>query len=255
MIVNLHTHTARCGHAVGEDEEYAYAAFENGIEVLGFSDHTPQLFPNGYVSYIRMLPAMLDDYVQSVQEIATLFKGKMDVLLGVEAEYYPACFDETLSMLQDKGITYMILGQHWIGSEDNEPYAGRETTDIQTLNRYCAQAITAMETGLFTYFAHPDLVRFVGDEKIYRQAMRSLCRAANATKTPLELNLLGLRNGRHYPNPVFWEVAAEENCPVVLGIDAHSPGEFAIEETEKQALDFIQTYGLRLITEPTVKRI
>lgn len=255
MIVNLHTHTARCGHAVGEDEEYAYAAFENGIEVLGFSDHTPQLFPNGYVSYIRMLPAMLDDYVQSIQEIAMLFKGKMDVLLGVEAEYYPACFADTLSMLKDKGITYMILGQHWIGSEYDEPYAGRETEDVQILNRYCSQAITAMETGLFTYLAHPDLVRFVGDKDTYRQAMRNLCQAANATKTPLELNLLGLRNGRHYPNPAFWEIAAEENCPVVLGIDAHSPEEFSIEETEKQARNFLAAYGLEIIENPTVKSI
>lgn len=255
MIANLHTHTARCGHAVGADEDYAYAAFENGIQVLGFSDHTPYIFPSGYSSHIRMPVDALDDYIQSVRYIADLYKGKMDVLLGVEAEYYPAGFAQTLSMLQDKGIEYMILGQHWVGSEENEPYSGRETDSKETLNRYCQQAITAMETGLFTYFAHPDLIRFVGNRNAYRQAMQNLCRVANATETPLELNLLGLRNGRHYPNPEFWAIAAVENCPVVLGIDAHSPAEFVIGDIEKNARDFLAAFDLKIIENPTVKRI
>ena len=28
---NYHTHTKRCGHAVGEDEEYVIAAINNGL--------------------------------------------------------------------------------------------------------------------------------------------------------------------------------------------------------------------------------
>ena len=34
-----HTHTKRCGHAVGEDEEYVIEAIKAGIKDLGFSDH------------------------------------------------------------------------------------------------------------------------------------------------------------------------------------------------------------------------
>ena len=41
MKVNLHTHTYRCGHAEGTEEEYVLAAIENGYVKLGFSDHTP----------------------------------------------------------------------------------------------------------------------------------------------------------------------------------------------------------------------
>lgn len=40
---NYHTHTSRCGHAVGEDEEYVINAIKSGIKVLGFSDHVPFL--------------------------------------------------------------------------------------------------------------------------------------------------------------------------------------------------------------------
>ena len=35
---NYHTHTKRCNHAVGEDEEYVLSAIENGYKVLGFAD-------------------------------------------------------------------------------------------------------------------------------------------------------------------------------------------------------------------------
>ena len=36
---NLHTHTWRCGHAVGEDSEYIENAIVAGFECLGFSEH------------------------------------------------------------------------------------------------------------------------------------------------------------------------------------------------------------------------
>ena len=47
---NLHNHTFRCHHATGTDREYIEAAIRNGVRVLGFSDHTPQIFGTDYVS-------------------------------------------------------------------------------------------------------------------------------------------------------------------------------------------------------------
>ena len=40
---NYHTHTKRCGHAIGEDEEYVINAIEAGLTDLGFSDHCPYI--------------------------------------------------------------------------------------------------------------------------------------------------------------------------------------------------------------------
>ena len=42
---NWHTHTTRCGHAVGTDEEYVKAAIKAGLHTLGFSDHAPYREP------------------------------------------------------------------------------------------------------------------------------------------------------------------------------------------------------------------
>ena len=56
MIANYHTHTPRCRHAQGTEEEYAQAAVNAGMEILGFSDHTPYWFPGDYYSHLRMYP-------------------------------------------------------------------------------------------------------------------------------------------------------------------------------------------------------
>ena len=56
---NYHTHTARCGHAIGTDEEYVLKAIEIGVKELGFSDHVP--FKNGSQPGIRMEYDKLDE--------------------------------------------------------------------------------------------------------------------------------------------------------------------------------------------------
>ena len=39
LKTNWHTHTKRCGHAKGTDEEYVLEAIAAGVKSLGFSDH------------------------------------------------------------------------------------------------------------------------------------------------------------------------------------------------------------------------
>ena len=53
MKHNFHTHTSRCQHAVGTDEAYVEAALDARVfDVLGFADHAPFPFANGFVSGI-----------------------------------------------------------------------------------------------------------------------------------------------------------------------------------------------------------
>ena len=70
MLTNYHTHTTRCGHAEGTEEEYILTALRCGFKVLGFSDHTPWAYAtSGFVSRIRMLPSQLDDYVLTLRRL------------------------------------------------------------------------------------------------------------------------------------------------------------------------------------------
>ena len=49
---NYHSHTERCGHAVGSDEAYVKEAIRNGYRYMGFSDHAP--YRNGDAPGERM---------------------------------------------------------------------------------------------------------------------------------------------------------------------------------------------------------
>lgn len=255
MIHNYHTHTPRCRHAVGTEDEYVRCALEAGIQTLGFSDHTPYPFPNGYYSTFRMFPEELKDYVAAVEAVRKQYAGQIQIPLGVEAEYYPKFFSEMLKMVKDQGIEYMLLGQHMLYDEMEGIGTGTPVADPALLKQYCNQTIEAMYTGLFTYFAHPDIMHFVGDEKVYRQQMRRICKVAKECNLPLEINLLGLHLQRQYPNPGFWEIAAEEGCKVVLGVDAHKP-EFLLDpQPEQQAREMVKIYGLEVLDTVLLRKI
>ena len=91
MLTNYHTHTTRCGHAEGTEEEYILTALRCGFKVLGFSDHTPWAYATpGFVSRIRMLPSKLDDYVLTLRGLREKYADKLHIRIGLEAEYFPA---------------------------------------------------------------------------------------------------------------------------------------------------------------------
>lgn len=255
MIANYHTHTPRCNHALGTEKEYAEAAFQAGLKILGFSDHGPYYFPGSYYSRHRMRPEELSDYVEKVLALRREYAGRMEIPLGVEMEYYPHLFSQTLPMLRDGGIEYMLLGQHWLGDEMDEPYVGRPTDKVEDLKRYCNQAIEGMQTGLFSYLAHPDVLNFVGDEKVYLEQMGRICREAKSCGLPLEWNLLGMTKRRNYPNIRFWELAAQEGCVCILGRDAHDPQALLDGETEARAVKTIDSLGLHLLDKVPLRRI
>lgn len=255
MQVNLHTHTPRCRHAVGKEEEYVQVALENTLRVLGFSDHTPYWFPGDYYSHMRMYPQELTEYADTIRALQKQYAGLLEIPLGVEVEYYPGLFPELMPRLRDAGIEYILLGQHWNGDEMGQEYNGRPSANEEKLRCYCRQLMDAMHTGLFTYVAHPDLIHFVGEESVYRRHMRRLCQEAKSCDIPLEINLLGIDENRQYPKPLFWTLAAEEGCKVVLGSDAHRPEDVARKDAEAKALALIRELSLPLIETPRPLRI
>jgi histidinol-phosphatase (PHP family) len=214
------------------------------LKVLGFSDHSPQIFPGGYYSTFRMYPEQLNDYVQTVLALRKEYEGRIEIPLGLELEYYPTLLPELLPILRDQPMDYLLLGQHFVGNEFDDHYTGYPTEEKRLLEKYCDQTIEAMQTGLFACFAHPDLVNFRGDTATYVRQVRRICREAKSCGIPLEYNLLGLSEGKHYPNIRFWEVAAEEGCQVILGRDAHRPDALLDEKYPKMAMETLRKLGL-----------
>ena len=244
---NLHTHTVRCNHAVGEDREYVEAAIRAGMTVLGFADHCPQFFPvRDYYSHFRMRPEQAAEYAESIRALKKEYAADIRILLGFETEYYPQTFGALMDFIRPLQLDYMIMGQHFVGNEYDEGsyYAGSGGKDEAYLEQYVRQVKQGLLTGAFTYLAHPDIVWYSGDPLFYRQQMGDLCRFAKVHDIPLEYNLLGLMNGRSYPTPAFWDIAAEAGGKTVIGWDAHSPKMLLDREARDTCLSRLAALGV-----------
>lgn len=255
MIANYHTHTPRCNHAQGSEEEYVRQALGAGMRILGFSDHTPYLFPGDYYSTFRMRPELLPDYVSTVNRLKEAYKDRLEIHVGLEAEYYPAFFPQTLDFLREQNVEYLLLGQHFVGNEPVGQYSVRETEDPKVLESYCRQVIEAMETGVFTYIAHPDILNFTGPGKTYRQWMRTLIQEAKDHGVYLEFNQLGYMEKRNYPNRKFLELVAEENMPMILGCDAHQPEALGKKDLQEEIFTLLKGYGIPLLETVPLRKI
>jgi len=248
MIYNYHTHTIRCHHAVDSDEEYIKSAIEAGIKYLGFSDHAPVVFAGGSGFHYHMDIEDGEEYVNTIRYLADKHKDNIHISVGFEMEYYPSCFDKMLDLTRKFGADYLILGQHFIGEEWPNGIGSRAyTEDISHLKQYVDNVIRGMESGVFTYVAHPDIINFGGDEEVYRNEMTRICLASKKYDVPLEINLHGIRFGRHYPSDRFFAIAGDVGCPVTFGYDAHessalldaSPIAIASEMVKKHKLNYI----------------
>lgn len=253
MQKNYHTHTYRCNHASAEDERaYIESAIKGGMTVLGFADHVPMPFfaDAAYYSHYRMKREQLPDYVQTLLKLKEEYKKDIDILIGFEAEYYPAMFEDMLKLLAPYPYDYLILGQHFLGNEVGEAHSVSwvDNTPAQ-LERYVKQVCEGMKTGAFAYLAHPDIFRFTGDDETYRQYMSEICKTAKELDMPLECNLLGLRDNRYYPSDRFFRLVAEYGCKVILGCDAHESAPLANAQNKQQAYDMLARCGVTNIVE------
>lgn len=244
MYANYHSHTYRCNHAVGTAEEYIKKAISVGIKEWGFSDHVPYIFPENYISACRMRPDQAKSYVEEVVELREKYKDQIKIYVGYEAEYLPDEFERMLEFISQYEVDYLILGQHFLKNEYDGVYVGRATTDEEILKAYVDQAIAGLSTGKFTYMAHPDVVAYTGSEEIYTREMKRLCEFAKEKRVPLEINMLGLEEGRYYPNETLWKIVKEVGNDVIIGIDAHRPDVISDVELAKKAYAFAEKFDI-----------
>lgn len=274
MTVNYHTHTVRCGHAAGSDEEYVRAAIQMGIKKLGFSDHTPH--PNTPKNGVRMGMDMAEEYFSSLLALREKYKDQIDIKIGFETEYYPLIWDKLLEEYKKYPIDFLLLAQHTVpdyppvpdegnalfGVQDRSAFFATDSPEV--LRGYVDLITTAMRTGLFSCVAHPDVINFVGDREVYLCEMSRIIELSLELSIPLELNVNGVKKGMllgdvrrsHYPNPDFWRLAAEKSASAIIGIDAHTPRDITDPECYNETLKFAKEYGIRLMDDmPLIKPI
>ncbi|MCI8590269.1 MAG: histidinol-phosphatase [Clostridiales bacterium] len=246
--VNYHTHTCLCQHADGTEMDYVNAALTNHLDVLGFSDHGP--FPDDRFGG-RMLYSQLDTHLACVRELKDTYQDKLTILAGVEIEFCKDSLAYYQNLLEVRGLDYLLLGQHFFPSL-HETISVYDMPSSQLMLDYAYSIKEALETGLFSILAHPDVpfICDIGWDSYTEEACDMIVTAAKDSGTVLELNANGLRRGfgeykegERFPYPFkeFWQRAARARLPVVIGSDCHNPRSLwddAIKTTHSLAQDW-----------------
>lgn len=224
---NLHTHTWRCGHAIGQDHEYIEAAIMAGFNVIGFSEHIQYRADRGKYNRINF-----EDFKQYFWDFCILkerYKKDIKILCGLEAAFVLETLNDLLelSCFSD----YIILGQHQ-GGLTTKKYCLK--CDEDDLIKYAEDIESALETGLYSIVAHPDF--FMNARNTWTKqcdiTSERICIAAKKCGVPLELNIKGSNEQKllinetlrvRYPYRRFWEIASQVGNDILYGWDAHCP--------------------------------
>lgn len=266
---NYHSHTYRCGHARGQDEEYVLRAIDGGYKLLGFSDHV--MLPGKTQRGMRGDFSESEGYFRSVNALKEKYKDQIVVYRAFECEYYPKYVEYYRGLLDSGTVDYLLLGQHCFLDEYEDfsfygDLAGDGSfggpaiqSEKEAVTRYRDDLITGMKSGLFLYVAHPDLF-FIFYHHPFDDFMKeislSIIKTAVELDIPLELNMGPSRWGRKdstapfmkvaYPNDNFWALASKFNLKIVVGVDSHDPNDL-LDSPFSFIRDFIQRHNLKLM--------
>ncbi len=129
--IDLHTHTALCD---GNDSpaDLVAEAYRRGFDAIGISGHSYVDFDTCCMTLEGTL-----QYRAEINALKQQYKGKMDVFLGLEQDYYSPKYDE--------GYDYIIGSVHYI-------YKDGEYISVD-LNPDRLQKIIARDFGGFDCFA------------------------------------------------------------------------------------------------------
>lgn len=253
MRTNYHTHTCRCGHASGYEEDYVKEAIKNNIKILGFSDHGP--FEDCNRDF-RMPFSEFPQYLSSIDELKEKYANDITLLKSVEIEYFKDELNFYEKLLSKYNLDYLLLGQHMYNNKINQLVTYDQITDSSYFLDYAATLVEAMDTKLFKIIAHPDFFSkflFPWDYNC-EKASYEIINSAIKNNLILEINANGIRCGlteapegkRYiYPDERFWKKVAITNLKVVINSDCHNPQDLWDDSMDK-AYDFAKELNIKI---------
>lgn len=255
---NYHTHTYRCKHSQAKDEEMVLAAIQMGMKEIGFSDHMPWPLVEHECQRVRMDVTEMEEYIQSIQALKEKYKDQITIYLGFEAEYYENRKDWLPYVKEHYPVDYFIFGNHFHDYEEWDNYMGTFSDQKNLCKYYYDDSEKALRSGMYLYFAHPDL--YLREAELNEEQMataRKLCLLCKELDIPMEYNLLGrkIREKKpdYYPRDEFWKIAAEVGVKVIIGGDFHEVDQILNEEYYDETYRFLTSLGLEILDQIEVK--
>ena len=213
LIADTHAHTIASGHAYSTLREMAYAASQNGLEVLSLTEHAPEMPGSCQEIYFRNLSVIPRE----------MYGVKL--LLGSELNIMNPEGELDLSEAICKNLDLVIASIH-------SPCYGFGHSVKENTNAY----VEVMEKPYVDIIGHPDDGRFPIDYEV-------LVRTAKETKTLLEINNSSLRPGGFRKNTrenvlQMLELCKQYEVSVTTGSDAHIDVDAGNFEYVKEVLEY-----------------
>ena len=234
---DTHVHTSRCGHAGGTDEEFVEAAIACGLGAIALTDHAPFYWLPSEQSDPRLAMSFEDlpRYVDEVLAMAARYRGRIEVLLGVEADYIAGREEDLVRLLAAYPFDVVLGSVHFVDGwlVDAPSSLARLDQGQAEVDRvwelYTELLIAAAGSGLFDVLTHLDLPKKFGHRPSipFGGRQREVVAAVAASGCAVELSSAGRRRpvGEDYPAPDVLRELAAVGVPFVLSSDAHAPAE------------------------------
>jgi histidinol-phosphatase (PHP family) len=239
---DYHLHLERIALSRDSILRFMDAAVAAGVTELGFTEHAHNftqcrsIYPpdNDWIQHCagdHRRDWDLDEYVRVLEGVRA--EGA-PVRISMEWDYCPGRERELERWIDNYPWDYTLGAVHWLPARGGgwwgfdipdmaEEWNLRSTDEVYA--EYFRLAVTAVETGLFDVFAHPDVVKVFGHRPKHDPAgdYERLARALADTGTAAEISTAGLRKpvGEIYPAPPLLAAIAGRDVAVTISSDAH----------------------------------
>ena len=236
---DYHVHTARCGHAGGAMRAYVEAAIARGLSEIAFTDHVPLYFLPGEdpdPGDRHDARASCPGYVEEVRALSTEFAGRIDVLLGLEADYAEGHEAALAAILASHDWDVVLGSVHWVkGDWIDAPRSGARHEREGSAALWSEYYRLAREGGggRASSTSSPTSTSrrssATGCRRKPRTPRPRAIRAAQAAGVAVEVSSAGLRKtvAEEYPSPPLLTRLVAAGVPIVFSSDAHAPAEVA----------------------------
>lgn len=255
MLIDYHTHHARCGHAVGELESYVQQAIRLGYSHIGLSDHMPLVHVNPAEYYPEMAMPMeeLPSYVEECLLLKEKYKDQIMVRVGLEGDYIEGWEEKIEEIIQSYPFDYVIGSVHflkeWDVSDFRQVHHWENKDVLEVYKTYYDAVKKAAQTGLYDFLGHIDVIKRFGnypkpsEEADLIQLENSVLETIAASGTAIELNASGLSKpcAEMFPSRRILEQAFKLGIPITVGSDAHDP--LKLGENVDQARELLREIG------------
>jgi histidinol-phosphatase (PHP family) len=231
MKFDLHTHNELCGHATGTIREYVEYAYKQGLHVIGISDHSPYF---GHIEdhpqpHITMARSYFPKYVQDVLHLKKEYEGRIEVLLGVESDYFPIHANVYANEYKKYPFDYVIGSVHQVDGvsifNKNRFKKIADDAKVEAKEAYYRLIQQSARSGMFQILGHIDAMKafYPPFADIPTTIVDETLKVIADAGVSIEVNTSGSTKdvGGWYPSNEILERAHHYGVTITFGSDAH----------------------------------